>query len=164
MDERAFYTEKEETRKVKLVCPSCHKDFEFPVRWKVCRKKKELPRGASPEDRKKFDHARPTWFGWTTSLPATNAANASKSPANPQCSSTTISAIPSPTPKISEIGDLMLSSSESGERRSECKPSCDLSASPFALLKSPDTSQKTLRSTAETCFQSLPCCLRSSAW
>src|SRR5205823_8217060 len=57
MDERAFYTEKEETRKVQLVCPSCHKDFEFPVRWKVCRKKKELPRGASPEDRKKFDHA-----------------------------------------------------------------------------------------------------------
>src|SRR6266699_3013527 len=133
MDERSFYTEKEEVRKAQLVCPSCHKDFEFPFRW-------------------------------TTSLPATNAANASKSPANPQCSSTTISAIPSPTPKISEIGDLMLSSSESGERRSECKPSCDLSASPFALLKSPDTSQKTLRSTAETCFQSLPCCLRSSAW
>jgi hypothetical protein len=57
MDERAFYTEKEETRKVKLVCPSCHKDFEFPVRWKVCRKKKELPRGAGAEDRKKFEHA-----------------------------------------------------------------------------------------------------------
>src|SRR5437899_9608524 len=57
MDERSFYTEKEEVRKAQLVCPSCHKDFEFPVRWKVCRKKKELPRGASPEDRKKFDHA-----------------------------------------------------------------------------------------------------------
>lgn len=57
MDERAFYTEKEEVRKVKLVCPSCHKDFEFPVRWKVCRKKKELPRGASGEDRKKFEKA-----------------------------------------------------------------------------------------------------------
>jgi len=57
MDERAFYTEKEETRKVKLICPSCHKDFEFPVRWKVCRKKKELPRGAGAEDRKKFEKA-----------------------------------------------------------------------------------------------------------
>ena len=57
MDERAFYTEKEEVRKVKLVCPSCHKDFEFPVRWKVCRKKKEPPRGVSAEDRKKFEKA-----------------------------------------------------------------------------------------------------------
>src|ERR1041384_5185680 len=57
MDERTFYTEKEEVRKTMLVCPSCHKDFEFPVRWKVCRKKKELPRGAGPEDRKKFDRA-----------------------------------------------------------------------------------------------------------
>jgi len=57
MDERAFYTEKEEVRKSKLVCPSCHKDFEFPVRWKVCRKKKEAPRGMGPEDRKKFDRA-----------------------------------------------------------------------------------------------------------
>jgi hypothetical protein len=46
MDERAFYTEKEETRKVKLVCPSCRGEFEAPVRWKVCRKRKELPRGA----------------------------------------------------------------------------------------------------------------------
>jgi len=40
MDERAFYTEKEETRKVKLVCPSCRGEFEAPVRWKVCRKGK----------------------------------------------------------------------------------------------------------------------------
>jgi hypothetical protein len=57
MDERAFYTEKEETRKVKLVCPSCRGEFEAPVRWKVSRKKKELPRGASEEDRRKFAKA-----------------------------------------------------------------------------------------------------------
>ena len=42
MDERAFYNEKEEVRKVKLICPSCRGEFEAPVRWKVCRKKKEL--------------------------------------------------------------------------------------------------------------------------
>src|SRR4029077_18324053 len=53
MDERAFYTEKEETRKIKLVCPSCRGEFEFPVRWKVSRKKRELPRGPGEEDRKK---------------------------------------------------------------------------------------------------------------
>jgi hypothetical protein len=57
MDERTFYFEKEETRKVKLVCPSCRGEFEAPVRWKVCRKKKELPRGASEEDRRKFAKA-----------------------------------------------------------------------------------------------------------
>ena len=51
MDERSFYTEKEEIRKVKLVCPSCRGEFEAPVRWKVCRKRKELPRGVGEEDR-----------------------------------------------------------------------------------------------------------------
>ena len=55
MDERAFYTEREEVRKIKLVCPSCRGEFECPVRWKVCRKKKELPRGAGEEDRKRFE-------------------------------------------------------------------------------------------------------------
>lgn len=57
MDERTFYTEKEESRKSKLVCPSCRFEFEFPVRWKVCRKKRELPRGAGEEDRRKFAKA-----------------------------------------------------------------------------------------------------------
>ena len=54
MDERSFYTEKEETRKVKLVCPSCRGEFEAPVRWKVCRKKRELPRGAVEDVSRKF--------------------------------------------------------------------------------------------------------------
>ena len=57
MDERQFYTEKEEVRKVKLICPSCRGEFEAPVRWKVCRKIKELPRGIGEEDRKKFAKA-----------------------------------------------------------------------------------------------------------
>jgi hypothetical protein len=57
MDERSFYTEREEVRKIKLVCPSCRGEFECPVRWKVARKKKELPRGAGEEDRKRFAKA-----------------------------------------------------------------------------------------------------------
>jgi hypothetical protein len=57
MDERNFYTEREETKKQKLVCPFCRHEFEFPVRWKVCIKKKELARGASEEDKKKFAKA-----------------------------------------------------------------------------------------------------------
>jgi hypothetical protein len=57
MDERSFYTEKEEVRKIKVVCPSCKGEFEPQVRWKVARKKRELPRGASEEDRRKFAKA-----------------------------------------------------------------------------------------------------------
>ncbi len=54
MDDCAFYTEREETKKQKLFCPHCRNEFEFPVRWKVCTKKKELPRGVSEEDKKRF--------------------------------------------------------------------------------------------------------------
>ena len=57
MDERSFYNEKEEVRKVKLICPSCRGQFEAPVRWKVARKKRELPRGAGEEDKKRFAKA-----------------------------------------------------------------------------------------------------------
>lgn len=57
MDDRAFYMEREETKKLKLRCPHCRQDFEFPVRWKVCIKKKELPRGVSEEDKKRFAKA-----------------------------------------------------------------------------------------------------------
>src|SRR5262249_16392761 len=57
MDERSFYTEKEETRKIKLVCPSCRGQFEAGGGWKVGRKKRELPRGAGEEDRRKFAKA-----------------------------------------------------------------------------------------------------------
>jgi hypothetical protein len=57
MDNRAFYNEREETKKQKLFCPHCRNEFEFPVRWKVCNKKKELPRGASDEERQRFAKA-----------------------------------------------------------------------------------------------------------
>lgn len=57
MDEKTFYSEREETKKVKLLCPSCRGEFEFPVRWRVRLKKKELPRGASDEDKKRFAKA-----------------------------------------------------------------------------------------------------------
>lgn len=57
MDTRAFYNEREETKKQKLVCPHCRGEFEFPVRWKVCTKRKELPRGTSEEDRQRFAKA-----------------------------------------------------------------------------------------------------------
>ena len=57
MDDRVFYTEREEVKKQKLHCPHCRHEFEFPVRWKICTKKKELPRGTSEEDKKRFAKA-----------------------------------------------------------------------------------------------------------
>ena len=58
MDERQFYTEKQETKNLPLVCPSCHKEDSYPIRWMVRTKKKELPRGVGEEDRKRFAQAR----------------------------------------------------------------------------------------------------------
>jgi hypothetical protein len=58
MDERQFYTEKQETKTIPLVCPQCRKEDSYPIRWMVRTKRKELPRGAGDEDRKRFAAAR----------------------------------------------------------------------------------------------------------
>ncbi len=58
MDERNFYTEKQETKNLTLVCPSCRKEDTYPIRWMVRTKKNELPRGTGDEDRKRFATAR----------------------------------------------------------------------------------------------------------
>ena len=58
MDERQFYIEKQETKNLPMVCPHCHEENSFPIRWIVRTKKKELPRGAGEEDRKRFSQAR----------------------------------------------------------------------------------------------------------
>jgi hypothetical protein len=58
MDERQFYIERQETKSLPLVCPSCHKEDSYPIRWMVRSKKNELPRGAGEEDKKRFAQAR----------------------------------------------------------------------------------------------------------
>ncbi len=58
MDERNFYTEKQDTKNLTLVCPHCRKEDTYPIRWMVRTKKRELPRGAGEEDRKGFTNAR----------------------------------------------------------------------------------------------------------
>src|SRR5260370_4244194 len=47
MDERQFYTEKQDTKTLELVWPSCRKEDSYPIRWLVRTKKNELPRGSS---------------------------------------------------------------------------------------------------------------------
>jgi hypothetical protein len=58
MDERQFYIERQETKNLTLVCPHCHQEGSYPVRWMVRTKKSELPRGAGEEDKRRFATAR----------------------------------------------------------------------------------------------------------
>jgi len=54
-DERAFFSEKPESRPAKYPCPRCKRINEYTIRW-VRRTKKGAPQNA--EDRKKFDKLR----------------------------------------------------------------------------------------------------------
>jgi hypothetical protein len=58
MDERDFYTEKQETKSARYSCPKCRQMSDFQIRWLRRSKKKELPRGAGEFDRAKFAKAR----------------------------------------------------------------------------------------------------------
>jgi hypothetical protein len=58
MDERNFYDEREVTKNITLMCPSCKRESEYPIRWKQRTKKSALPRGAGEEDKKHFAVAR----------------------------------------------------------------------------------------------------------
>jgi hypothetical protein len=58
MDDRAFYIEKDETKNISLICPSCRGESSYPSRGRVRNKKKEMPRGMSEEDKKRFNNAR----------------------------------------------------------------------------------------------------------
>jgi hypothetical protein len=49
MDDRRFYTEKEETKQQPLVCPHCRQEGTFPVRWMVRTKREKFPGGNADE-------------------------------------------------------------------------------------------------------------------
>lgn len=58
LDERAFFTEKSETRPGKFQCPRCRRTGEYSVRWVRRAKKDRLPPGADDQDRAKFAKLR----------------------------------------------------------------------------------------------------------
>lgn len=58
MDEKQFFTEKDEVKTHQLQCPSCRRSNEYQIRWRIRSKKKSLPRHASEEDRMRFKAAR----------------------------------------------------------------------------------------------------------
>ncbi len=44
LDERAFFTDRQETRQGKYTCPKCRRTNEYPIRWVRRAKKDRLPR------------------------------------------------------------------------------------------------------------------------
>jgi hypothetical protein len=58
LDERAFFTDRPETRQARYQCPKCRRTSEYSVRWVRRTKKDRLPGGANDEDRAKFAKLR----------------------------------------------------------------------------------------------------------
>jgi hypothetical protein len=58
LDERAFFTEKSETRPGRYQCPKCRRTNEYSIRWVRRSKRDRLPAGADENDRAKFAKLR----------------------------------------------------------------------------------------------------------
>ncbi len=58
MDERDFFTEKNETLPADLYCPKCRTTMQYEVRWLRRTKKASLPPRADDQDRARFAKAR----------------------------------------------------------------------------------------------------------
>lgn len=58
MEERDFFHETRETKPFHANCPHCHKSATYTIAWYRRVKKAALPRGADPEDVRRFQNAR----------------------------------------------------------------------------------------------------------
>jgi transcription elongation factor Elf1 len=58
LDERAFFTDRQETRPGKYTCPKCRRTNEYSVKWVRRVKKDRLPPGADDGDRARFAKLR----------------------------------------------------------------------------------------------------------
>jgi hypothetical protein len=58
LDERAFFTERSETRQGRYTCPKCRRANDYPVRWVRRLKKDRLPPNADEADRAKYAKVR----------------------------------------------------------------------------------------------------------
>lgn len=54
MEERDFFTEKDETIPTQVYCAKCRSTLEYPIKWRRRTKKSSLPPGADERDRAKF--------------------------------------------------------------------------------------------------------------
>jgi hypothetical protein len=58
LDERAFFTDRPETRQGRCQCPKCRRTGDYSIRWVRRSKKDRLPGGADEGDRAKFAKLR----------------------------------------------------------------------------------------------------------
>ncbi|HUR33145.1 MAG TPA: hypothetical protein VM032_05075 [Vicinamibacterales bacterium] len=58
LDERAFFTDRQESRSGNYTCPRCHRANDYSVRWVRRVKKDRLPPGADDQDRARFAKLR----------------------------------------------------------------------------------------------------------
>ena len=58
LDERAFFSDRNETRPARYACPRCSRTNEYTIRWVRRVKKDRLPAGADERDRAKFAKLR----------------------------------------------------------------------------------------------------------
>jgi hypothetical protein len=58
LDERAFFSDRPETRPTRVTCNRCRRTNEYSVRWVRRVKKDRLPAGADERDRAKFAKLR----------------------------------------------------------------------------------------------------------
>lgn len=58
LDERSFFSDRNENRPERLTCTKCRRDNEYSVRWVRRTKKDRLPSGADERDRAKFAKLR----------------------------------------------------------------------------------------------------------
>jgi hypothetical protein len=58
MEERDFFTEKDEVVPANIYCPKCRTTSEYPIRWRRRTKKASLPPHASDRDRALFSKSR----------------------------------------------------------------------------------------------------------
>jgi len=58
LDERAFFSDRNETRTAKYACPRCRRTNDYSIRWVRRVKKDRLPPGADERDRAKFAKLR----------------------------------------------------------------------------------------------------------
>ncbi len=58
MNERDFFDERQETKRATFSCPFCRERAEYEVRWVRRTRKAQPPRGASEQDKARFNKSR----------------------------------------------------------------------------------------------------------
>ncbi len=58
MEERDFFTEKDETLPAQIYCPKCKSTLEYQIKWRRRTKKAALPPNANELDKARFAKAR----------------------------------------------------------------------------------------------------------